>query len=105
MKTKEDIVANWLPRYTGEKLENFGSHILLTNFSNYLALFAEWNGATVVKAPPTTIFRPKCPPCRHLRCKKPFLPVYGNMAAITGPVPATALTAGFGNTTLNLRIT
>jgi AMP nucleosidase len=44
MKTKEEIVANWLPRYTGEKLNNFGSHILLTNFSNYVTMFAEWNG-------------------------------------------------------------
>ena len=26
MKTKEEIVQNWLPRYTGEKLENFGSY-------------------------------------------------------------------------------
>jgi AMP nucleosidase len=34
MKTKRDIVNNWLPRYTGEKLENFGEYILLTNFSN-----------------------------------------------------------------------
>ena len=25
MKTKEEIVKNWLPRYTGEKLENFGA--------------------------------------------------------------------------------
>ena len=24
MKTKEEIVKNWLPRYTGESLENFG---------------------------------------------------------------------------------
>jgi hypothetical protein len=24
MKTKEDIVNNWLPRYTGKKLEEFG---------------------------------------------------------------------------------
>ncbi len=40
MKTKEEIVANWLPA-TDEKLENFGSHILLTNFSNYLTYFAE----------------------------------------------------------------
>jgi AMP nucleosidase len=43
MKTKEDIVTNWLPRYTGQKLENFGKYILLTNFSNYLTLFATWN--------------------------------------------------------------
>ncbi|RAI99864.1 AMP nucleosidase [Chitinophaga skermanii] len=48
MKTKEEIVANWLPRYTGEKLESFGSHILLTNFSNYVELFAEWNNVEIV---------------------------------------------------------
>jgi AMP nucleosidase len=40
MKTKKEIVNNWLPRYTGEKLENFGQYILLTNFSNYVTLFA-----------------------------------------------------------------
>ena len=43
MKTKEEIVANWLPRYTGEQLSNFGEYILLTNFSNYVKLFADWN--------------------------------------------------------------
>ncbi len=43
MKTKEEIVDNWLPRYTGEELKNFGKYILLTNFSNYVSLFAEWN--------------------------------------------------------------
>ena len=43
MKTKEEIVKNWLPRYTGEKLENFGKYILLTNFSHYVQLFASWN--------------------------------------------------------------
>ena len=48
MKTKEDIVRNWLPRYTGEKLENFGKYILLTNFSNYVIKFAEWNNVEVV---------------------------------------------------------
>jgi AMP nucleosidase len=48
MKTKEDIVTNWLPRYTGEKLENFGKYILLTNFSNYLAMFATWNKVQIV---------------------------------------------------------
>lgn len=41
MKTKEEIVNNWLPRYTGESLENFGSYILLCNFHNYVELFAE----------------------------------------------------------------
>lgn len=48
MKTKEEIVQNWLPRYTGEKLANFGKYILLTNFSNYIQLFAEWNNVKVV---------------------------------------------------------
>jgi AMP nucleosidase len=47
MKTKEEIVKNWLPRYTGEKLDNFGQYILLTNFSNYITLFSEWNGVPV----------------------------------------------------------
>ena len=47
MKTKDEIVKNWLPRYTGEKLDNFGQYILLTNFSNYITLFAEWNGVPV----------------------------------------------------------
>lgn len=48
MKTKREIVNNWLPRYTGEKLENFGKYILLTNFSNYLKLFAEWNNVPII---------------------------------------------------------
>ena len=48
MKTKEEIVKNWLPRYTGEKLSNFGKYILLTNFSNYVSLFAQWNNVQVV---------------------------------------------------------
>jgi len=43
MKTKKEIVNNWLPRYTGEKLENFGEYILLANFSNYVEMFALWN--------------------------------------------------------------
>ncbi len=48
MKTKDEIVNNWLPRYTGEELKNFGSYILLTNFSNYIEMFAEWNKVSVV---------------------------------------------------------
>ena len=48
MKTKEEIIKNWLPRYTGEKLENFGKYILLTNFSNYVDMFAKWNKVPVV---------------------------------------------------------
>jgi len=48
MKTKEEIVQNWLPRYTGQQLENFGKYILLTNFENYVQLFADWHHVEVV---------------------------------------------------------
>lgn len=48
MKSKDEIVKNWLPRYTGEKLENFGEYILLTNFDNYVELFSEWYKVEVV---------------------------------------------------------
>jgi AMP nucleosidase len=48
MKTKEEIVADWLPRYTGEKLENFGRYVLLCNFFNYVELFAKWHQVKVV---------------------------------------------------------
>ena len=41
MKTKEEIVENWLPRYTGTELEDFGKYILLVNFSKYVEMFAE----------------------------------------------------------------
>ena len=43
LKNKEDIVSNWLPRYTGRPLNEFSKFILLTNFSRYLNLFSEWN--------------------------------------------------------------
>lgn len=41
MKTKKEIVDNWLPRYTGVPLNEFGQYILLTNFGNYVKMFAE----------------------------------------------------------------
>jgi AMP nucleosidase len=47
MKDKRDIVENWLPRYTGTALGDFGTYILLTNFGNYVNRFAEWNGVPV----------------------------------------------------------
>ncbi len=47
MKTKDDIVNNWLPRYTGKKIEAFGKYILLTNFSGYVKMFAEWNDVEI----------------------------------------------------------
>ena len=48
MKTKEEIVNNWLPRYTGCQLSDFGKHIILTNFQYYVELFAEWHNVPVV---------------------------------------------------------
>lgn len=41
MKTKLDIAKNWLPRYTGTQIDEFGDYMLLTNFHNYLERFAE----------------------------------------------------------------
>ena len=48
MKTKEEIVKDWLPRYTGAPLKSFGEYILLTNFRNYVDMFAEQFGVEIV---------------------------------------------------------
>jgi AMP nucleosidase len=47
MKTKQEIVENWLPRYTGVPNEDFGEYILLTNFINYVDMFATQFGVEV----------------------------------------------------------
>ena len=47
MKSKEDIVKNWLPRYTGLAIENFGKYILLTNWDYYLQLFSNIRGVPI----------------------------------------------------------
>src|SRR5258708_12245049 len=47
MKDKKDIVENWLPRYTGTPLSEFGQHVLLTNFDNYVEWFATAHGVVV----------------------------------------------------------
>lgn len=47
MKSKEEIVANWLPRYTGTPLESFGKYIILTNFGKYIKMFADWHGVEI----------------------------------------------------------
>jgi AMP nucleosidase len=48
MKTKEEIVKDWLPRYTGTPLEGFGEYILLTNFINYVEMFAVKFGVEIM---------------------------------------------------------
>lgn len=50
MRTKEDIVKDWLPRYTGMPLEEFKPYILLTNFRNYIDMFAEQYNAPIFGA-------------------------------------------------------
>jgi AMP nucleosidase len=47
MRTKDEIVQNWLPRYTGTAIEDFGKYILLTNFQSYLELFAQWHNVPI----------------------------------------------------------
>lgn len=56
MKTKDEIVKDWLTRYTGTELADFGEYILLTNFQGYLKIFAELYDVEIVgtdKAMPT----------------------------------------------------
>ncbi|NBX59421.1 MAG: AMP nucleosidase, partial [Opitutaceae bacterium] len=48
METKKKIVENWLPRYTGVPLKNFGRYVLLTNFQHYVQLFAQWHRVPVM---------------------------------------------------------
>jgi AMP nucleosidase len=48
MKTKQEIVEDWLPRYTGRPLNEFGEYILLTNFLNYVEMFANRFNAPIV---------------------------------------------------------
>ena len=47
MREKKDIVENWLPRYTGTPLAEFGKYVLLTNFDNYVEWFARLHGVSV----------------------------------------------------------
>ena len=48
MKTKSEIVNNWLPRYTGIELKDFGNYVILTNFQLYVDKFAERFNTQVV---------------------------------------------------------
>jgi AMP nucleosidase len=59
LKTKKEIVDNWLPRYTGRAINEFGKYILLTNFNNYVKIFAHLNNVPVHgedKAMPNSTF-------------------------------------------------
>ena len=47
MKEKKEIVENWLPRYTGTPLDEFGEHVLLTNFGDYVAWFAALHDVSI----------------------------------------------------------
>lgn len=48
MKTKEEIVENWLPRYTKRPLKDFNKFILLTNFTRYVEIFANHFNVPIV---------------------------------------------------------
>jgi len=48
MKDKHEIVRDWLPRYTGRSLADFGPYVLLVNFSEYVTAFAERFSVPVV---------------------------------------------------------
>jgi len=47
MKTKQEIVDNWLPRYTGTALADFGPYVLLCNFGNYVEVFSRLTQAPI----------------------------------------------------------
>ncbi|MGE4070606.1 MAG: AMP nucleosidase [Lysobacterales bacterium] len=47
MRSKAEIVNNWLPRYTGTEVADIGDHILLTNFQHYVDVFAAAGGVEV----------------------------------------------------------
>jgi AMP nucleosidase len=45
--TKQDLARDWLPRYTGMPIAEFGDYILLTNFSDYVDRFVDRFGCEV----------------------------------------------------------
>jgi AMP nucleosidase len=47
LKTKDEIVNDWLPRYTGSTMEEFGKYIILVNFQEYVNRFAAKFGVEV----------------------------------------------------------
>jgi len=55
MKTKKEIVTNWLPRYTNTSIEEFSKYILLVNFNQYLKMFSEWNDNAPIRGTDKTM--------------------------------------------------
>lgn len=49
MKTKEEIVKNWLVRYTGIPLKDFSKYILLVNFNQYIDMFSAIHNNAKIK--------------------------------------------------------
>ncbi|MFH0778561.1 MAG: AMP nucleosidase [Candidatus Eisenbacteria bacterium] len=47
MSDRLQIAKNWLPRYTGMQLDEFGDHILLTSFRYYVRRFADIFGCAI----------------------------------------------------------
>ena len=47
MPERLDLARNWLPRYTGMRLDEFGDYVLLTNFRYYMTAFAETFGCDI----------------------------------------------------------
>ena len=41
MHDKLSIAKNWLPRYTGTQVEDFGRYVILTNFRDYVTQFTQ----------------------------------------------------------------
>lgn len=41
MNSKLEIAKNWLPRYSGTQIDEFGDYMLITNFKNYVTNFSE----------------------------------------------------------------
>jgi len=48
MKSKKEIVRNWLPRYTGRELSNFSKYIILVNFGDYVQRFATHHNVKII---------------------------------------------------------
>lgn len=48
MKSKSEIVDNWLPRYTGRELEDFSQYVILVNFGDYVKRFAKHHDVPII---------------------------------------------------------